>query len=160
MDFDLTGAPSGFYTLILGNASGADTLSNAVLVHNETVKLNRITTNDAADFTPDVRNNVIAFVSERDGQQDIYFQNLGLTDIAAYRLTNMNTVDSPSWNADGSQFVLRDFVELLKKAGIGSCGGAWGHRSRRRAAPEGNPGATPRASPACPRRSAEVNPSG
>jgi DNA-binding beta-propeller fold protein YncE len=126
LDFDLNGAPSGFYTLILGNASGADTLSTAVLVHNETVTLNRVTTKGSDDYTPDAPkpgHNVIAFVSDREGQQDLFVQNPLANDITAFRLTNSGTAGSPSWNAGGSQLVFHDVTTDRLYVADGNTGG-------------------------------------
>jgi len=126
LDFDLTAAPAGYYTLIIVNNSGVDTLSTAVLVHNEGVTLNRLTTylgDDVAPDAPKTGHNVIAFASDRDGTQDIFTKNPIANDLTTYRLTNSGTAATPSWNADASQFVFRDVSTDRLYVADGTTGG-------------------------------------
>ena len=115
LSFDLTGAPSGAYDLILVNPAGADTLPDAVLVHGETVDLTRLTTDMAPEITPAITGpdapNRLVFASGREGTQDLFVRGLGGVfneDLSAYRLSNSGSAQFPSWRADGSQLVYHE----------------------------------------------------
>jgi len=115
--FNLSAAPVGSYALILVNSAGADTLPNAVVIHNEAVDLTRLTTNVADDLAPSIAGpngpNRLVFSSGREGTQDLFVKSTNTLmneDLSAYRLTTSGAAQFPSWKADGAQIVYHDLT--------------------------------------------------